>query len=345
MVRAIYISFLVLLLCACGSNVVIEPQEGRTIAGQDVRVEEISFRSGKFKVVGDLLIPVEGEPHPAVIMVHGSGDATRAGRVPFIPLIEIFLRNGFAVFVWDKPGSGESTGEFSDEITQRADILVDGINVLAEHPSIDPDRIGLWGISQAGWVMPLAIEASEQVAFMIVVSGGAEDSIEQMAYQVGQQVACAGGSAEQASLVEQYWSQRAKATSYDKYRQAVEVLLNVPGVKGFTGLEVTEEKDWKPWSRDWDAFIDPMEIIEHTTIPMLVFFGELDKNIDPVQGAQAYETALQTAGNQDYQIEVIPGVEHVLMPAKTGCIGESTSREYAPEYLETMEIWLQNLSQ
>jgi hypothetical protein len=85
--------------------------------------------------------------------------------------------------------------------------------------------------------------------------------------------------------------------------------------------------------------------IEHTTMPMLVFFGELDKNIDPVQGAQAYETALQTAGNQDYQIEVIPSVDHVLMPAKTGCIGKSTSREYTPEYLETMEIWLQNLSQ
>ena len=85
--------------------------------------------------------------------------------------------------------------------------------------------------------------------------------------------------------------------------------------------------------------------IEHTNMPMLVFFGELDKNIDPVQGAQAYEAALHSAGNQEYQIEVIPGVAHVLMPAKTGCIGESTSREYAPEYLETMEAWLQNLSQ
>ena len=88
-----------------------------------------------------------------------------------------------------------------------------------------------------------------------------------------------------------------------------------------------------------------MEVIEHTTIPMLVFFGELDKNIDPVQGAEAYGAALQAAGNQDYQIEVIPGVAHVLMPAKTGCIGESGGTSYAPEYLETLEDWLQKLSQ
>ncbi|NIS81649.1 MAG: hypothetical protein GTO14_15915 [Anaerolineales bacterium] len=59
----------------------------------------------------------------------------------------------------------------------------------------------------------MAIEQSENVAFMIVVSGGAEDSIEQMAYQVGQKVACAGGLAEQAELVELNWSQMAKATS------------------------------------------------------------------------------------------------------------------------------------
>ena len=145
--------------------------------------------------------------------------------------------------------------------------------------------------------------------------------------------------------MEQFWSQKAKATSYDQYSDAVEVLLDVPGVKGLTGLELTEEKGWKPWSRDWDAFIDPMDVIEHTTIPMLVFFGELDRNIDPVQGAQAYESALETAGNQGYQIKVIPGVAHVLTPAKTGCIGEHGSQSYAPEYLETLQAWLQQLSQ
>jgi hypothetical protein len=212
-----------------------------------------------------------------------------------------------------------------------------------EHPAIDPDHIGLWGISQAGWVMPLAIDQSEKVAFMIVVGGGAEDSIEQMAYQVGQSVICNGGSAEQSELVEQYWSQSAKAENYDEYREAVEGLLGIPGVKDLTGLVLKETKDWKPWSRDWDAFLDPMDTIDHTTIPMLVFFGELDKNIDPVQGARAYEAALQTAGNQDYRIVTIPGVAHTLTPAKTGCLNEIWGVSYVPEFLVTMETWLQGL--
>jgi len=64
---------------------------------------------------------------------------------------------------------------------------------------------------------------------------------------------------------------------------------------------------------------------------VLAFFGELDKQTDPVQGAEAYETALQTAGNQDYQIEVLAGVAHVSVAN--------------PKYLKTLEQWLQRLAQ
>ena len=260
------------------------------------------------------------------------------------------MRNGYAVFSWDKPGSGESTGKFNvrgewDVLTKRAAILVDGIEVLAEHPAIDPTRIGLWGISQAGWVMPLALEQTEDVSFMIVVSGGAEASPEQMAYLMGQKVACGGGSAEQAALVEEYWSQSFNATSYDEYREAMEILTEIPQFERYTGVnrEIAEKDDWQPYPRDTDRFFDPMDVLEHTTIPVLAFFGELDKNIDPVQGAEAYETALQKAGNQDYQVVSIPGVAHTLVPAKTGCLNESWGSKLAPEYLETLEAWLQDL--
>jgi pimeloyl-ACP methyl ester carboxylesterase len=298
-------------------------------------VEEIRFRSGDFEVVGDLRFPAGDEPYPAIIMVHGDGPATRHGAVNFGPTIEIFQRNGYAVFSWDKPGSGESTGEFGEGhgLEQRAAILADGINVLVEHPTIDSTRIGLWGISQAGWVMPLALELTDDVAFMIVVSGGAEDSIEQMVYQFGQRVLSAGGSLEHADLVEQYGSQALKATNYTDYREAMEILREIPDVEARIGidLDMAEEDEWLPWPRDIDAFFNPMDVIEHTTIPVLVFFGEFDKDVDPVQGAEAYEAALQKAGNQDYQIEVISATGHVFVTL--------------PKYLETLEAWLQHLLQ
>jgi pimeloyl-ACP methyl ester carboxylesterase len=261
-------------------------------------------------------------------------------------MIEIFLRNGYAVFSWDKPGSGESTGQFDGgkQLSQRADILAAGISALSEIPDINPVGIGLWGISQAGWVMPPAIDMSENVDFMIVVSGGGEDSIEQMAYQIGQKVICEGGSAEQAVTVEEYWPKSAKATEYSDYREAIEILFTIPGVSDYTGLKLVDEEDWKPRSSDGDAFINPMNTIEHFRIPVLAFFGELDKNIDPVQGAKAYEEALRKAGNLDYRVITIPGVNHVMMSANTGCIGEEDGREFIPEYLVTLETWLRHLS-
>jgi pimeloyl-ACP methyl ester carboxylesterase len=295
--------------------------------------EEIRFQSGHFEVVGELRLPAGGGKHPAIVMVHGDGPATRYGAVPFTPMIDIFLRNGYAAFSWDKPGSGESTGDFDygRTLTHRAAILADGIKALGEHPGIDPTRIGLWGISQAGWVMPLALELADNVAFMIVVSGGGEDSIEQMAYQYGQKLVSAGRPSEQAAILEENLAQACKATQYAEYRDATEKILEIPALETALGfeLELQEEDEWQPWPRDIDAFIDPMEIIKHTTIPVLAFFGELDRDVDPVQGAEAYEAALQAAGNRDYQIEVLPGVGHVFVTEL--------------EYLRTLEAWLQHL--
>ena len=333
--RKVYVMSLLLitlLLTCCtegsrGLDVTIEALgEGR---------EEIHFHSDKFKVVGELRRPDGPGPYPAVILVHGDGPVTRNGIPGYAINSDCFLNAGYAVFSWDKPGSGESTGEFDEghKLTQRASILADGIQVLVEHPDIDPTRIGLWGISQAGWVMPLALEQTADVAFMIVVSGGGEDSIEQMAYQLAQKILTNGGTPEQAAHFEHYEPQMAKATSYDDYRAAMEKILQIPDISERTGISwnITDKDDWKPWPRDIDAFLDPMEIIDHTTIPMLIFFGALDVYIDPVQGADAYEAALQSAGNQDYQIVVLPDAGHVLTSSS--------------QYVETLDAWLMHLQQ
>lgn len=320
------------------------PEQTRQFGTEAAIVQEVRFRSGDFSIVGDLRTPVDGDLHPVIIMIHGSGDATRHGAVDFIPMIEIFLRNGFAVLSWDKPGSGESEGEFESgfTITGRAEILADAISVLRENPSIDHTRIGLWGISQAGWVMPKALDLTNDISFMIVVSGGGEDGIEQGAYQIAQMVACGGGSEEDVQTVEQYWALMNKATDYEQYREAGEILLDVPGLYEATGLVLNQEEQWNPWPRNIDAFFDPTEVLQQTTIPVLAFFGNLDKNIDPVQGAQAYEISLRTAGNQDYLVKMIEGAGHVMCQVETGCIGEYVSPVYMHEYLETLEMWILN---
>ena len=307
--------------------------------------EDVRFQSDGFDLAGSLVFPAGEGPFPAVVVVSGSGPQTRASTPGYGTIRQKFGDAGFAVFSWDKPGSGASTGEFAEGegLRQRAVILADGIEVLVEHPAIDGSRIGLWGISQAGWVMPLALDLTDDVAFMIVVSGGGEDSIEQLGYQIAQQLVCRGLSPEQGALAERYGPQAAKGETYDLYVEAMEVLLAIPGMEQYIGADMSSEQDWQPWPPHIDAYFDPMDVISRTTIPVLAVFGELDKNIDPDQGAEAYGQALQDAGNQDFHVEKIPGVGHLLGQQTTGCIGEP-SGVTSPRYLELLDEWIVKLS-
>jgi len=305
--------------------------------------DEIRFQSGGFELVGDLAVPDGPGPHPAVIIVHGDGPQTRSSTPGTGQILSIFGDAGFAVFAWDKPGSGASTGEFEEGQTlrQRARILADAIAVLEEHPDVDAERIGFWGISQAGWVMPLALELTDNVAFMIVVSGGGEDSIDQLGYQLGQGVVCQGASSETGRLVEEYFPQTAKGTTYDEYLEAMDVLMEVDGWEQFAGPELKSESEWQPWPAEIDAYFDPMTVVEKTTIPVLAVFGELDRWIDPIQGTAAYEEALRSAGNSNHHVELIPGVGHPMLNQKTSCGGGETISERYLELLRELAERLQ----
>lgn len=305
-------------------------------------VEEVRFTSGDFELVGDLTLPAGSGPHGAVIVVHGDGPQTRTSTPGTDVVLARFVPAGYAVLVWDKPGSGESTGDFEpgQTLRQRAEILADGVRYLSDHDAVDGDRIGFWGLSQAGWVMPLALERSERVAFMIVVSGGGEDGIEQMGYQLGQRVVCEGRSPEEGHLVETYFPQVAKGPTFDDYIEAMAVLVGIEGWESFAGPDLKTEESWQPWPNDIDAYFDPMSVIDHTTIPVLAVFGEMDRFVDPVQGAAAYERALRAAGNPNYRVALIPGAGHTMLSQSTMCgSGGATS----PQYLRVLDDWLEVL--
>jgi uncharacterized protein len=310
------------------------------------RTEAVTFPSGPFKIAGELRLP-EGEGrHPLVIMVHGDGPATRAY---FATLKEAILRAGYATLIWDKPDSGRSTGSLSQahRLAERASILLDAVKVMKNHPAIDPGGIGLWGISQAGYVMPLALERTNDIAFMIVVGGPGVNGIDQTAYLIRRQMMFADVPEDRARRMEAHFKGLYTARTFEEYIGHARPLYDDPAQRrlGFVSA-LWEKGDWKPRSPDEEAFFDPMGIIERTSIPVLAFFGEKDTQVDPVQGAEAYRIALTKAGNKDFRVEVVPGADHDLILSRTGSMAEQRKRsradwqKYSPEYLEIMEDWL-----
>ena len=311
---------------------------------------KIEFESGHFKVVGELRIPSGVGKYPLVIMVHGDGPAYRSY---FYTLKKCFLRAGYATMIWDKPGTGQSKGKFSRQhrLAERTDILCDAIKTAKSYPRLDSGRIGVWGISQAGYVIPLALQKTEGISFMILVGVAGQNGIEQTAFFVSQQIQCEGFSEEEAKEAAGLAVKVSSAKTYEEYVANGKILLaKYPIVKDLDYMAgILPEERWKARALDGEAYFNPITIIERTKIPALVVLGEKDRNVNPFQSVEAYNKALSKAGNTNFRVELIAGADHNIILCETGCQKERRQRSrkewanYAPVYLDLMEDWLKKL--
>jgi len=371
-------------LMMCGTILVLLLLPACARQPQPARVEEITFQSGESTLVGDLQLPAGTGPFPVVLFVHGSGKSDRTNGMYFLPIMERMSRAGYATFAWDTPGAGESTGEIDPHhvISERAQILLDAIEVMKAHPDIDPHRIGLWGGSQAGYVMPFALTQSDDIAFMICVSCPGMSGVDQSTYQAMALALCTGTPEGQADRRAELLADLDAARNYETYgqyahyREVIEALFETASSapKGF-GFEVVPEEAWRLNDPEKETWWNPMEVIRHTRIPVLALLGDKDWQMDPLQAAGAWSKALQAAGNSYSRVELFPDANHDLAAPATGCPdGDKqmfekyvqslgyTSLEtamaaieenpelinqfpFAPGYLDLIEEWLTNLPQ
>src|SRR6266545_4527236 len=130
--------------------------------------EDVRFTNRDVQLTGTLIAPSTGGRHPAIVLVHGSGAENRAYMLPWARFV---IRHGIAVLGYDKRGVGESTGDWNAATYEDlAGDAVAAVEYLKTRRDIDATQIGLLGISQAGWIMPLAAVRSKDVAFLISVS-------------------------------------------------------------------------------------------------------------------------------------------------------------------------------
>lgn len=143
-----------------------------THAGEFI-TEEIQFNSHNSLLFGSIVLPKEKEIRAAVVFVHGSGKQPRN-----LHWAEKFASQGIAALVYDKRGVGKSGGKYEGNqsvseknISLLADDAVAAIEMLSKQDALKNLPLGLAGISQAGWIVPIAAEKSPVVKFMLLWSG------------------------------------------------------------------------------------------------------------------------------------------------------------------------------
>jgi dienelactone hydrolase len=137
------------------------------------RSEEVEFESHGARLSGTVVLPDQAPAIAAVVFIHGSGQQSRN-----VGLAERFASEGIAALVYDKRGAGKSGGEYEgnqsvseQNLALLADDAAAALRALASQPSLKGVPVGFAGISQAGWIAPLAAQKSPPAKFLVLWSG------------------------------------------------------------------------------------------------------------------------------------------------------------------------------
>jgi len=136
---------------------------------------QLNYESEGVTIAAELWLPPGPGPHPAIVTGHGSGKS----RKEFLStMAEFYAQKGFAVLTHDKRGVGGSGGTYEQRnnasegnLNLLAKDISAGMDYLKDRPDINHEQIGLWGVSQAGWILPVVASIQPETSFMILISG------------------------------------------------------------------------------------------------------------------------------------------------------------------------------
>ncbi|HEY7405616.1 MAG TPA: alpha/beta fold hydrolase [Candidatus Angelobacter sp.] len=300
--------------------------------------------SGDVKLAGTLMIPAAPGPYPAVVLFHGSGYAERN-----LWMARWFAEQGVAALAYDKRGAGESSGDFNAvPFMKLADDGLAAVDFLRARTDIDRHRIGVWGLSQGGWLGPLAASRSANVMFVISVSGPGVSPGEQMIFYYANDLRSRGlvenDVREASTLRREVWDSLHTGKALE---QAQADLDRSRKAAWFNDLKSQQDglfdrlktpADWEKarssiWFRE-EIDYDPIPTLGKLTVPALFIFGA-DDSLVPVPESVSAIRAVSNAGKKDFALFVVAGADHTLrINAADG------GRMLSPEYLQHIQEWL-----
>lgn len=232
-----------------------------------IREEQISVPAQRQTLHGTVRSPRTPGRHPAMVFVSGSGNGS---RTEFTPQAEFLTRAGVVTLAFDKRTVGYN---FRDrDFGLLADDALRMVEYLRSRPDVDPARVGIWGVSEGGWVVPIAAARSSGVGFVVLVSSPNVSPLRQVAW----------------ALNEQLLRLHAPIGVRD-------LLTRAMGVVGFDFLRH-----------------DAQPALSRVTQPVLAFYGTTDPSIPFVESTHALTRAMQMAGNDRYTIRFMDKGDHAM---------------------------------
>lgn len=311
--------------------------------------ETVRFRAPDgVTLEGTLLVPKTPGPHPAVIFIHGSGPSERGDLGHSA---DKFARRGIAAFAYDKRGAGRSGGdaEHATYHTFAGDAAA-AVAALSRKVGIDPDRVGLVGSSEGGWVAPIVAAADPRIAFVIGVVAPGTAYAGNGVYQNVKRMEAGGAS---ASDIARYESLIRRVNAHVRASRAQAAPGSIATAQLQRALDSTIQLTWRrfvdlprrvPAGRDFDRLrwqmldFDPLLYWARVRAPVLIALGANDRNVNSAESVSKIGEALRAGGNGDYALHVFPRTTHDMMMLPDPA-GELHFPAPPPGYPDTLVSW------
>jgi pimeloyl-ACP methyl ester carboxylesterase len=331
-----------------GVHVVDLDQKGRQSGAFATRVpirqEEVIFKNGDVALAGTLLLPAAKGKRPALVFTHGSGPVLRD---IMWGLGYLYAARGFAVLSYDKRGVGKSTGNWREaSFEDLADDAVAAGRFLQARTDIAANQIGFWGLSQGGWIAPLAASRFPDAAFAIALSGGGLSPAETELFDSEYELSKAGYTANEVKDALAFQKLKNEIiASQDKWDEYAKARATAKDKKWFRhqGIDVfgAERRDDPFWTHMRRFYVyDPAPTLRASKAPLLAIFGELDTPEGVKANVRAIRQILDEAGRRDYTVKVYPNGSHNLMEVPPDNPNEYVRlKRFPPGFFETMVDW------
>ncbi|MFF2217420.1 alpha/beta hydrolase family protein [Streptomyces antibioticus] len=128
-------------------------------------------------LAGTLTLPAGPGPHPAVLLLHGSGPLDRDGNTPKLrmnlarPMAEALAARGIATLRYDRRGTGSTPGDWlTAGFTDNRRDATAAVRALARRADIRTDAIGVVGHSE-GSLHAMRLGSRTDVRAVVLLAG------------------------------------------------------------------------------------------------------------------------------------------------------------------------------
>jgi dienelactone hydrolase len=269
---------------------------------------------------GRLLVPRCEGPHPAIVTVHGSGPGSRYGGT----FHTFFLKHGVAVLAYEKRGQTPDGWREPDLAALSADAAA-GVRFVAHLPEIDGDRVGLWGSSQGGWVVPAAALDARETSFMILRAGAVVSEAETNLHEVRQEARAEGLDGLDLDSAIDLRREIYGVAMRGEPKSAADAVANPYLQEEWYRIAFGDGTISSLWSDRWWGWAQRnLSVTSAPDVaafggPVLWFLGERDEAVPLVSTRAALERAFDESPGDDHEIVVLPDAPHsFLIPSEDG---------------------------